>query len=161
MKNDFNNREQFLRELGLFSVEFSQLEFGLLDICVLLNQDDKSIKEKYELYLKLSLDDKRQTIKRFIKEKFPQLSKVWEQINIEIGKVNLERRYLIHGIGRAYLFHEKITTFINLNNEIKKKEFTVIDISQLTSKTAEINTGQNGIHGVFYFKLKEEMKKCN
>lgn len=154
MKNDFKGRENFLRELGLFNVEFSKLEFGLLDLCTMTSEHFPAYKPRYIDFIGDSLEKKRKKIKYHLKENLPDLLKEWTEINVEIGLLNDERRHLVHGVGQAYLFHESISTYVKKKDKVEKKEYTVKNIRSLTNRVAHVNTGKNGICGEFYFKMK-------
>jgi len=101
-----------------------------------------------------TLKEKRTLLRKYIKSELPELLEEWEVINGEIGVLNLERRYLVHGIGRAYLFHENISTYVKVGKTVQTKEYKVKDIKSLTNRIGHVNTGKNGINGVFYFKFK-------
>ena len=154
MTNDWKNREDFLKAIGQFTVEFSRLEFSLLELCAYTVADLPHAKSKYIDFIGLSFENKREVLKKFIKTETPQLSNEWEKINSEIGEINYERRHLIHGIGASYLFHEIIVTYVKTNGNIDSKEFTVADINKLTNRIAHLRTGDNGIAGIFDSKFK-------
>lgn len=154
MKNDFKGRENFLRELGLFNVEFSKLEFGLLDLCTMTSEYFPAFMPRYIDYIGDSLETKRKTIKSYLNKNLPDLLPEWTEINVEIGLLNEERRHLVHGVGQAYLFHESISTYVKKKDRVEKKEYTVKDIKALTNRVAHVNTGKNGICGVFHFTMK-------
>jgi hypothetical protein len=154
MKNDLKMQEKFLREIGLFAVQFSYLEFGLTHLSAFTCEDIRYWEVHFEGNFGLSLESKRDLIKKFIKSELPHLLNEWESINTEIGKLNHFRRHLIHGTGDSYLFHPKISTCIKNNKKIETMKFTVKDINILIKRIDEVCTGYNGIHGVFSIKFK-------
>ena len=154
MKNDWKNREDFLKAVGQFTVEFSILEFSLLELCAFTVADLPNCKSKYIDFIGLSFENKREVLKKFIKNETPQLSSEWEKINCEIGEINYERRHLIHGIGASYLFQEIIVTYVKTNGVIDSKEYKVADINKLTNRIRHVRTGDNGVAGIFDSKFK-------
>ena len=99
------------------------------------------------------LNKKREQIEEFIKTRLPHLLDEWIEINVSIGRINSDRRHLVHGFTKYYLPHEHIETFVNKNGRVEKKRFTITDIKTLTEKIHNINTGKNGIIGEFHTKL--------
>ena len=89
----------------------------------------------------------------FIKTHLPNLLEEWIVINVAIGQINSDRRHLVHGFTQYYLPEEHIETFVKKKGRVEKKRFTVNDIKALTEKIHHINTGDNGINGVFHTKL--------
>lgn len=161
MKNDFKGREKFLREIGQFTVSFSKLEFALLELCAMTSESfPKTNAPPFIEYIGMSLDEKRKVIKNYIKLNLPELLLEWEDINKEIGLLNLERRHLVHGVGQAYLFHENISTYIKLGGIIQKKDYSILEIKSLTNRIGHVRTGANGIGGVFYIKFKTGVIDC-
>lgn len=144
--------------LGRFTFYFSKLEFLLLDLCTFTELPNP--KSKYLDFIGLSLDDKRNIIKNFVNANIPKLKQEWEKINVEIGVINQDRRFLVHGIGESYnLYDDKIRTISKVKGKLILKEYDSNDINKLTNRISHVNTGKNGIGGIFNSKFKTE--SCN
>lgn len=154
MTNDWKVREKFLREIGLFSVQFCQLELGVTELASFTIDDIRYWEVQYQEIFGLNLEHKRELIKKFLQKEIPQLYTEWETINTEIGVLNHNRRHLIHGTGNSYLLHPKIKTQIKNNRKIEMREFSVRDIKELTNRIGHICSGANGILGIFNTKFK-------
>jgi hypothetical protein len=154
MENNWKNREDFINAIGKFTIEFSKLEFSLLELCAFTVPDLPNYKTKYVDFIGLPFEGKRDLLKNFIKKEIPELSKEWEIINCEIGEINSARRHLVHGIGASYLFREIIVTYVKNNKTIESREYKVSDINKLTNRIGHLITGDNGLSGHFDSKFK-------
>lgn len=155
MTNLLKNREDMLKAIGLFTVNFSNLEFLLLELCTYtllpLIPDGQFI-----TFIGFTLEDKRKTINKFISIRIPVLAKEWKVINDKICDLNRNRRFLIHGFIQTGLYDEKVKTICKVNGKIVINEYSAKDINDLSNLIGHINTGENGIGGVFNSKFKTE-----
>ena len=67
----------------------------------------------------------------------------------EIGQLNRERRFIVHGITQYFLPNESLTTYIKDRKELSSKKLTISDINKLTKQLQHLNTRKNGINGEF------------
>jgi hypothetical protein len=153
MTKAFENDRLFKEAIGGFMIASSELEFALAILCSITFEDPR-FKDKYfvEVFGK-SLDQKRQILGNFIKENLPELRKDWLDINQKIGEINEDRRHLAHGFTQYYLPGDFIETVIKKKDTLVPKKFSIAQINDLTNQIHLINTGKNGISGVFQTKL--------
>jgi len=148
MIKQFENRKLFQCALGQFVFEFAELEFSLLYFWGLIDtpkNQNASIREN----IGTDFEDRRKKVTGFIHKNLPDLKTRWEKINPKLSSINLERRYLIHGIGQARFYEDSITAVIKHKGELKLKTFTVADIKKLSDKIAHLLTGKDGLAGEF------------
>ncbi len=146
----FQNSESFKTAIGSFIIAFSKLEFGIVFLCSMTEFDIRRKDEYLLKYMGFAFEKKLDHLSSFIKENIPELITIWTALRDEIGKLNSERRFLIHGIQQYVLPNESISTHVKQNGKIVSKEFTVNEIKSLTNRINEVCTGRNGITGEFH-----------
>jgi hypothetical protein len=149
----YTNDKLFKEAIGAFIIASSEMEFAITSLCSILGEDPRLHQNQFLEIFGKPLDKKRETIGQFIKNHLTELLVEWIEINVSIGRINADRRHLVHGFTQYYLPNEHIETFVNKNGQIEKKRFTITDIKALTEKIHHINTGKNGINGEFHTKL--------
>jgi hypothetical protein len=147
------NDRQFKEAIGAFIIASSEMEFAITSLCSILGEDPRFHQKQLLDIFGKTLEQKRQQVGEFIKIHLPELKEEWININVEIGQINADRRHLAHGFTQYYLPQEHIETYVKNNGRVKKKLFTIGDIKALTNKIHHINSGENGINGVFHTKL--------
>jgi len=149
----YKNDKLFKEAIGAFIIASSEIEFAITSLCSILGEDPRLHHNQFLEIFGKPLNKKRELIGEFIKTHLPVLIDEWIEINVSIGRINTDRRHLVHGFTQYYLPHEHIETFVNKNGRVEKKRFTITDIKALTEKIHHINTGDKGINGVFQTKL--------
>ena len=150
----YKNDKLFKEALGAFIIASSEMEFAITSLCSILGEDPRSHQKQLLDIFGKPLEDKRKLVGEFIKTNLPELNEEWININMEIGRVNADRRHLAHGFTQYFLPQEYIETYVKKKKgKVEKKRFNVTDIKALTEKIHHINTGDNGINGVFQTKL--------
>ncbi len=144
---------EFKEAIGAFIIASSEMEFSIATLCSIIGEDPRHHQSQFNEIFGFNLETKRKLLGSFIKKNIPSLLGEWTTINSEIGQINVDRRRLAHGFTQYYLPNERIDTYIKLNGEVAKKQFSLSDIKSLTNKIHHINTGDNGIAGVFHTKL--------
>jgi hypothetical protein len=149
----FKNDKLFKEAIGAFIIASSEMEFAVANLCSIICEDPRLHQKQLFDTMGLPLDKKRTILSEFIKNNIPSLAMEWININDSIGRINADRRYLAHGFTQYFLPGEYIETYIKNKGQITKKRFSISDIAALTNKIHHINTGINGINGVFNTKL--------
>lgn len=144
------NDKDFKEAIGSFIIAFSELEFGLVFLCSMTEFDVRK-KDKYiAKYLGFTFERKMQHLTDFISENLDELKPIWERLKNEIGQLNRERRFLVHGFMAYYLPNETITTHVKENGKLTTKKLSLTEIKRFTNRLHHLNTGENGINGEFY-----------
>lgn len=146
LKND----KDFKEAIGSFVIAFSELEFGLVFLCSMTEFDIRKKEEYITKYLGFSFEKKQKHITEFINEQLIELKQTWDILNYEIGQLNRERRFLVHGFMGYSLPRETITTHIKEKGELTTKVHTLKEIKDLTKRIQILKTGENGINGEFH-----------
>jgi NADH:ubiquinone oxidoreductase subunit D len=150
MTDVWKNDKDFKEAIGSFIIAFSELEFGLVFLCSMTEFDVRKKDEYITKYLGFTFEKKMQHLTDFISEYLEELKPIWEKIKIEIGQLNRERRFLVHGFMTYYLPHESITTHVKENGKLTTKKQTLEEIKSFTNRLHHLNTGENGINGEFH-----------
>lgn len=150
MTDIWKNNKEFKEAIGAFIIAFSKLEFGLVFLCSMTEFDVRKKEEYVTKYLGFTFERKMQHLTDFISENLNELEPVWEKLKNEIGQLNRERRFLVHGFMTYYLPHETITTHIKEKSKITTKKQTLEEIKGFTNRLHHLNTGENGINGEFH-----------
>jgi hypothetical protein len=148
------NDRKFKEVLGDFLIAFTQLEFGLAELCTLTDFDLKNNDVTFEKFLGQTFEQKRKIITNFIKENFSDIQPIWDTLNEKIGQINRHRRFLIHGIVDSFIQKNTITTIIKEKGNKVQSEFSISQIKKIINEIHEINTGSNGILGEFNILFK-------
>lgn len=144
----FENHEKFKCSIGHFIMRFAELEFSLLYFCGIVdNPIDLNL--GISLNLKLTFNERQKKISKFIKNEIPELQDKWNLINSKLGQINLERNFLVHGIGQTSFYQDSIRAFITRKESVKVKEFSIIDIKKLSNDISNLLTGVDGLSGEF------------
>ena len=158
----WKNDKNFKEAIGSFIIAFSELEFGLVFLCSLTEFDIRKKNEYVTKYLGFTFERKIQHLTDFIFENLDELTPIWKKIKNEIGQLNRERRFLVHGFMTYYLPHETITTHVKENGKITTKKQTLDEIKGFTDRLRHLNTGENGINGEFHTQFtKARIDKWN
>ena len=150
MTDIWKNDKEFKEAIGSFIIAFSELEFGLVFLCSMTEFDVRKKDEYITKYLGFTFDRKMQHLSEFISENLQELKPIWQKLKIEIGQLNRERRFLVHGFMTYYLPHESITTHVKENGKLTTKKQTLDEIKSFTNRLHHLNTGENGINGEFH-----------
>jgi hypothetical protein len=150
MTDILKNDKEFKQAIGAFIIAFSELEFGLVFLCSMTEFDVRKKDEYVTKYLGFTFDRKMQHLTDFISENLSELTPIWDKLKNEIGQLNRERRFLVHGFMQYYLPHETITTHVKENGKVTTKKQTLKEIKGFTNKLHHLNTGENGINGEFH-----------
>lgn len=158
----FKNDKDFKEAIGSFVIAFSELEFGLVFLCSMTEFDIRKKEEYITKYLGFAFEKKVKHLTEFINEQMIELKPIWNILNSEIGQLNRERRFLVHGFMGYSLPHETITTHIKENGVLTQKRHTLKEIKDLTNKIQQLKTGENGINGEFHILFtKTRINKWN
>jgi len=150
MTDILKNDKEFKQAIGAFIIAFSELEFGLVFLCSMTEFDVRKKDEYVTKYLGFTFERKMQHLTDFISENLNELTPIWEKLKNEIGQLNRERRFLVHGFMTYYLPHETITTHVKENGKVTTKKQTLEEIKGFTNRLHHLNTGENGINGEFH-----------
>jgi hypothetical protein len=145
VRNDHN----FKKAIGEFIIAFSEMEFGLSDLCSFTEFDPRKNESYLTKYMGYNFEKKQTTLKNYIKNELPELIPSWEKINNEIGQINRIRRFIAHGIISYAMPLENVSAYVKENGKIKEEKLTIETIEIFTNQIHEINTGENGILGEF------------
>lgn len=146
----FKNDKEFKQAIGAFIIAFSELEFGLVFLCSMTEFDVRKKDEYVTKYLGFTFERKMQHLTEFITEDLNELTPIWEKLKSEIGQLNRERRFLVHGFMTYYLPQETITTHVKENGKVITKKQSKEEIEGFTNRLHHLNTGENGINGEFH-----------
>ncbi|GAB2678188.1 hypothetical protein GCM10027036_34790 [Flavihumibacter cheonanensis] len=162
MANIFDNDKEFKASIGAFVIAFSEFEFGLNYLCD-LTEFDLYNKDYYVVkYLGMTFESKMKTINDYIDIHMKEFSLKWERIKSEVGPINKERRYIVHGFMDYYLPNESIRTYVKEKGEIISKDLSIKHIKNLTNKLHHLNNGEHGIKGQFHIDFtKRRVDKWN
>ena len=150
MTDLWKNDKDFKEAIGSFIIAFSELEFGLVFLCSITEFDIRKKDEYIAKYLGFTFERKMQHLTDFISENLDELNPIWERLKNEIGQLNRERRFLVHGFMTYYLPLETITTHVKENGKVTTKKQTLEEIKSFTNRLHDLNTGENGINGEFH-----------
>ena len=152
MRDIFENREKYKSAVGHFVMNFSELEFSLLYYCGLIDYPhDQNFGVKS--HLNSTFGQRRTKISNFIRSDIPKLQATWDNINSKLGEVNRDRRFLVHGIGRASFFEDSIKAFIPNKDTVDLKNFSIDSIKAINNKIGYLLTGDDGLTGEFLIKF--------
>jgi len=150
MADIWKKNKEFKEAIGAFVIAFSELEFGLVDLCSMTEFDIRKKDHYVTKYLGFTFERKLQHLTDFISENLSELEPVWEKLKNEIGQLNRERRFLVHGFMTYYLPHETITTHVKEKGKVTTKHQTLEEIKGFINRLQHLNTGENGINGAFH-----------
>lgn len=150
MSNVLKNDKDFKEAIGSFIIAFSKLEFGLVFLCSMTEFDIRQKDNYITKYLAFSFEQKVKHLTNFIEENLTEIKPIWDNLKVEIGQLNRERRFLVHGFMTYYLPKEEITTYARENGKIVERNQTLSEIKEFTNRLNHLNTGNNGIAGEFH-----------
>ena len=146
----WKNDKDFKEAIGAFVIAFSELECGLVFLCS-MTEFDLPQKDKYiTKYLGYSFEQKARHLTDFIDEHLPEIKPTWDKIKNEVGQLNRERRFLVHGFMSYGFPKETITTFVRESGQVTTKKQTLAEIKGYTDRLHYLNTGEYGINGEFH-----------
>jgi hypothetical protein len=151
MTDIWKNDKDFKEAIGSFIIAFSELEYGLVFLCSMTEFDVRKKDDYITKYLGFTFERKMQHLTEFISENLEELKPIWQKLKIEIGQLNRERRFLVHGFMTYFLPRESITTHVKEKGELTTKKQTLAEIKSFTNRLDHLNTGVNGINGEFHF----------
>lgn len=155
MTDFWKNDKDFKEAVGSFIIAFSEMEYGLVFLCLMTEFDIRKKDEYIIKYLGFTFERKMQHLTDFISENLVELTPIWIKLKNEIGQLNRERRFLAHGFMAYYLSNESITTHVKENGKLITKKQTLKEIKSFTNKLYDLNTGENGINGEFSLLFKK------
>lgn len=150
MPDIWKKDKEFKEAIGAFIIAFSELEFGLVFLCSMTEFDVRKKDQFITKYLGVTFERKLQHLTDFISENLSELKPVWGKLKNEIGQLNRERRFLVHGFMTYYLPRETITTHVKENGKVTTKQQTLEEIKGFIKRLHHLNTGENGINGTFH-----------
>lgn len=150
MGNLFQNDKEFKQAIGSFIIAFSELEFGLAFLCSMTEFDIRKKDDYVIKYIGFTFEKKVEHLTNFINEHLEEVQPIWAKLKTEIGVLNRERRFLVHGFMDYYLPNETITTHIKEQGKVTTKNQTLEEIKDYTNRLYHLNTGKNGINGEFH-----------
>jgi hypothetical protein len=145
--------KDFKEAIGALVIASSEMEFAVTKLCSMVGNDPREHEQQLYKWWGERLEKKREAITQFIKLQIPYLLSEWLKINSAIGSINEDRNFLVHGFTRYYLPNTHVVTYRKKKSKIVRKEFSLQAIKSLTNKIHHINTGANGINGVFQTKF--------
>ena len=162
MSELWKNDKLFKEAIGSFIIAFSELEFGLVFLCSMTEFDVQKKDQYFTKYSGFTFEMKMKHLTNFISENLNELLPIWWKLKNEIGQLNRERRFLVHGFMTYYLPSETITTHVKENGTLTTKKLTLEDITNFTNRLLHLNTGENGINGDFHtLFMKTRIDKWN
>jgi len=160
--NIIEQDRNFKAAIGAFIIAFSELEYGLAHLGVMSEFDIRK-KDDYLLkHIGYPFERKVKNLTGFIEENMNELKPIWDNLKVEIGQLNRERRFIAHGFNQYFLPKESITTYIKEGKTLKSKDLNIKTIKELTNRLHHLNTGENGINGNFHtLFIKTRINKWN
>jgi hypothetical protein len=149
MKNIFEKHSDLKEAIGSFMLAFSQLEFGLGILGTFTEFDLLRRDEHLADYLGMTLENKKRAITDYLNKYEKELISTWTEIKKEVDFLNSQRRFIAHGIQHVFV-DDKLTAVVRIGGQLKEKELTIDEVKSWTERLNEVNTGDNGILGVFY-----------
>jgi len=146
----FEKDKKFKESIGAFIIAFSELEYGLAYLGVMTEEDLRKRESKLINHIGNPFEKKVRILTEYINSDLIELKETWDNIREQIYVLNKERRFIAHGFSQYYLPRESISTYVKEGKKIIKKDFKLQDIKDLTNKLHELNTGENGVNGVFH-----------
>ena len=143
---------KFKHQIGEFIIAFSELEYGLADLCSMTEFDLRKKDDYFVNHVGLPFEKKVITLSNFISENLPELTEIWEELKKEITELNGDRRFIAHGFIQYFLPFESSTTatYVKKGKTLAKKELNSKILKDLTNRLHHLNTGKNGINGEFH-----------
>ena len=150
MDDIFKTDKELKEAIGAFVIAFSELEFGLA-LLGTLTESDVSKSNSYLLkHMGNSFKEKTKVIDEYIKEDLNELQEIWQDIKVEIGQLNRERRFIVHGFIQYALPKENVKTYIKESKKLIEQTHTPDSLKKLTTRLHYLNTGEQGINGNFW-----------
>jgi hypothetical protein len=144
--------KKFKEAIGAFIIAFSELEYGLADLGSMTEFDLRKKSEYFIKHVGFPFEKKVSNITEFIEEHLIDLKPTWDELKVEIGQINYERRFIAHGFIQYFLPHESSTTstYVKKGKELVERQHDSNSIKKLTNRIHHLNTGKNGVNGVFH-----------
>lgn len=144
--------KEFKEAIGAFIIAFSELEYGLADLGSMTEFDLRKKSSYFIKHVGFPFERKVSNLSDFIEEHLSELKPIWDELKVEIGQINYERRFIAHGFIQYFLPHESSTTstFIKKGKELVERKHDSKSIKELTNRIYHLNTGKNGINGEFH-----------
>lgn len=142
-----NNDIKFKAALGEFILAFTELEFALVELASWTAPNVHERKSFFKDYLKDSFESNRNSVSQYIKDSIPEIRPIWLDINSRIGRINLDRRNLVHGLINYSILQDDNQAILHHKGEVKSTEYNSDKIKVLTKEIYEILTGENGVNG--------------
>lgn len=143
--------KKFKEAIGAFIIAFSELEHGLAKLGSMTEFDLRKKSDYLLKHIGFPFEKKVSNISEFIEEHLIDLKPIWNELKVEIGQLNQERRFIAHGFIQYFLPFENsaIPTFAKKGKELIVKKHNSQSIKALTNRIHHLNTGKNGINGEF------------
>lgn len=135
--------------LADFIIQFSTIETYLTHIAFRCTRLEKGTMKDVQMR-KIALDslsNKRDLIKKTVKERFPELIESWEKVNHKIGVFNLKRSYLVHAISVFNIYRDKFVP--DFTKDGKPVSFDVDDLKELNEDLSNFIGGPGSITEFF------------
>lgn len=144
--------KEFKEAIGAFIIAFSELEYGLADLGSMTEFDLRKKSEYFIKHVGFPFERKVSNLTSFIEEQLSDLKPEWDELKVEIGQINYERRFIAHGFRQYFLPHESSTTstYIKKGKKLVERKHDPKTIKELTNRIYHLNTGKNGINGAFH-----------
>lgn len=149
MKSLFEKDQEFKQAIGAFIIAFSELEYGLAHLGAMTEFDLRKRGTYLLIHIGHPFEKKVKNITEFISENLKEIESIWNELKVEIGQLNRERRFIAHGFTRYYLPNENIITQVIERKQLSKKKLSVEYIIDLTNRLHHLISGENGIKGKF------------
>jgi len=152
MNTRLTEDKKFKEAIGAFIIAFSELEYGLADLCSMTEFDFRNKSQYFVKYVGLPFEKKGTVLTDFINEQLFDLKPIWDELKVEIDNINFERRFIAHGFIQYFLPNESSTTstFVKKGKKLQERKHDSNSINKLTQRLYHLNTGKNGINGEFH-----------
>lgn len=153
MSEGLYNSDEFTSSLGKFVIEFSKFEFAIAELASWTSGNIHDRDDLFRDCIRDTLEKNRRRISDYIKKHLPEIQSEWTTINDRIGKLNKERRFLVHGmIDHSEFIAENLAVLVSKGLP-ETNQIDSHSILLLRKEIMDIMTGKNGVNGEFYIKF--------
>jgi hypothetical protein len=134
------------KELADFVIHFSTIEHYFTHLayrCIHLSETKIDLVK----VATMDLSKKRGLVKQTVSEKFNSLFPQWDKVNNELGKLNYERKFLIHTIGLLNITKDYFESELKING--KSKRYYHADIHELNERINAFLQDSDGLMNFF------------
>jgi hypothetical protein len=152
MNTRLTEDKKFKEAVGAFIIAFSELEYGLADLGSMTEFDLRKKIDYFTKHVGFPFEKKVENLTGFIDENLVELKPIWDELKVEIGQLNYERRFIAHGFIQYFLPHESSTTstYVKKGKKLVERKHDSDSVKKLTNRIHHLNTGANGINGAFH-----------